>query len=118
MYFNLVSKFFSGGKLITSRPERIKKCFEYVMNEKYYKTQRSRDFITKKITSVEDTFMKKWRLSKCRELEPFKKDNEAWMHISLKVQVKHTFFSSKLFYFILKKWSFINDVPNLNHSFG
>lgn len=86
-YGNLIATFFAEEKLIQSRPERLNKCFEYVMHQKYYSSQSSRDAIIKKIESVDATFMKKWRDSKCMKLERFKEDNKDWIHRILEVKI-------------------------------
>lgn len=87
MYANLISNFFSDGKLISSSPERVEKCLQYVMRETSHSA--SRDFLKKKITSVDITFSKKWRDSKCTNLELFTEENQNWMHRTLEVQVKY-----------------------------
>lgn len=87
IYKNLISTFFVE-KTLRSKPDRLKKCFEYVMSVKYYKLEKARENINKKIISLEITFMKKWRESDFVE-ERFNQENEVWLHRVLEVRITH-----------------------------
>lgn len=91
MYGSLISTFFAEKMLITSRPERLKNCFEYVMTVK--PSQNSCDSIRGKIANFDSSFMKKWRGSKFVGEEHFKNENENWCRIILEVRIRNTFFN-------------------------
>lgn len=87
LYKDLISTFFVDEVSLHSRPQRLKRCFEYVMKIKDYSTQKSQDKAKEKIAAFEATFMGKWRISKCTEMERFKNVNETWVHRALEVRV-------------------------------
>lgn len=83
-YKNLISKFFSGGKL-ASRSGRIAACVEFVDDNIPCKSARSRLAIKKLVSSVDVTFNKKWHDAKGVK-ERFERENENWLQIELNVR--------------------------------
>lgn len=86
MYKNLFSLFFVDKTLIENRQERLKKCLEYVKSVKNYSPADDLNKVTKSITSLEVTFMKRWRESNFDE-ERFTQQNEKWIHKVLEVHI-------------------------------
>ena len=86
MYEKLISTFFVEKKLIESRSERLKNCFEYVMSRNHYITSTACNKAKSKIASLDVTFIQKWRESKCIELQHFKIVCEGWMQRILQVK--------------------------------
>lgn len=83
-YKNLISIFFSGGKL-ASRSDRIEACVKFVEDNIPCKSPRSRKAIKKLVSSVDVSFNKKWREAKGVK-ERFERENHNWLQIELNVR--------------------------------
>lgn len=83
-YDTLKSKFFVGSELISTKKERIQKCLDFVSTKTSGLSVKSQKIILKKVSSLELTFMKKWRESKC-VADRFRADNVQWLNKNLQV---------------------------------
>lgn len=85
LYKNLIAQFFVDKTLICQHSQRIENCFQYVATKLPPLSVRAKETIVKSIKSVEITFLKRWRETKCANLGLFQQDNEKWVHTILKV---------------------------------
>lgn len=84
-YENLVTKFFKKqNELFASKSQRIENCLSFVNETVSYTSKHAVEVIRKRITSLDLTFMKKWRDSKFDWIS-FRQSNEEWLHRSLQV---------------------------------
>lgn len=87
-YKNLISTFFVNNRLIAARKERIEKCLPFVVGKLRCPSVKSQEDLKNKISSVDVTFMKKWRESKCKDEESFRLQHEQWINTDLKVKIR------------------------------
>lgn len=101
-YKNIILTFFDNNKLIAQRNERIDKGVQFVLDNVPVRnlSEKLQDVVKQKVSSVEMTFIRKWRECKSKSKEEFENHYEKWIHTDLKVNKNVSTCINACFFFL------------------